>query len=216
MYTNNINSILQKKKFILSALNLAFLAYWYKFDYFYNNNNFILWPDGLFAKLVNKKLHKIPGRYLFHNLKIPKNIKRIIIAGNADKKVRGYLKNKFDHISLKFIKLPFSNIDQMIKYIPKIFINDLVVLTIPTPKQELLAIKILQKYDAKVICLGGSLNMLAGKERPTPNYMYRKNLEFIWRLRSDTLRRATRLLETTCWFILGLLSNSYKNIKVKQ
>lgn len=214
--TSNFNKILKKKKFILSALNLAFLAYWYKFNYFHRENNLILWADGLFAKYIKKNLKKIPGREMFCNLKIPKNIKRLIFLGNADKQNIKYVQTKFPDLIAKFIKLPYGDTNSMIKYIPKINIDDLIVLTIPTPKQELLAIKILQYQDAKIICLGGSLNMLSGKEVVPPNYFYDLNLEFLWRLKFDFFRRAKRLIETLFWFLIALIKNAYGNFKVKE
>jgi hypothetical protein len=77
----NINKFIKKKKFILAAMNLAFLGsflkdYKVKFPYLYH------WPDGLFAKLLNIKINKIPGRKILSKLKLSNNIKRIVVLGN--------------------------------------------------------------------------------------------------------------------------------------
>jgi UDP-N-acetyl-D-mannosaminuronic acid transferase (WecB/TagA/CpsF family) len=66
----------------------------------------------------------------------------------------------------------------------------------------------------KIICIGGSLNIVSGEEKVTPELMYKYNLEFIWRLRFDSFRRLKRLLYTSFYFILGLITSKYKNIKI--
>ena len=69
---NNLNF---KKNFTLSALNLAFLGS-YAREEIISYDELINWPDGMFAKVVNKKLKKIPGREIVRNIKIPKYIKK--------------------------------------------------------------------------------------------------------------------------------------------
>ena len=86
----------------------------------------------------------------------------------------------------------------------------------PTPKQELLALKLANNNkNYKIICIGGSLNIISGKEKVTPNLMYKYNLEFLWRLRFDSYRRIRRLLYTSVYFVLGLIVSKYSNIKLK-
>ena len=72
----------------------------------------------------------------------------------------------------------------------------------PTPKQEKLA-NILTKYNKhfKIICIGASIAISSGEEKPVPNII--KNYEFLWRLRTDFLRRLKRILETLLFYFKG-------------
>ena len=46
------------------------------------HKNMINWPDGIFSKVYNSKIKKIPGRDVLKEIKIPKSIKCIKIIGN--------------------------------------------------------------------------------------------------------------------------------------
>jgi glycosyltransferase involved in cell wall biosynthesis len=208
----NINSIFKNKEFILSALNLAFLGYWYKFNKF-DNYKFLLWPDGIFSKFIRKDLKKIPGRDLIKKLKLPSYIKRILVIGNIDKNSKVYLEKNYNK-KIFHIKLPYGNIEEIEKLIPKTYSNDLIILTLPTPKQELLALMVFKNKKSKIICIGGALNMLANKEKVTPLILYKLNLEFLWRLRFDTIRRLKRLLESFYYFFMGCFSRAYENFNI--
>ena len=62
--------------------------------------------------------------------------------------------------------------------------NSLVILTLPTPKQEIVANSIIKKYPKiNIICIGGSINILSGHEMKTPTFFYKFNLEWLWRLK---------------------------------
>ena len=41
--------------------------------------------------------------------------------------------------------------------------------------------------------------MLSGNEKKAPDFLYEKNLEFIWRLKYDTMRRLSRLFVTSLY-----------------
>jgi glycosyltransferase involved in cell wall biosynthesis len=56
----NINSLNQKKNFILSAMNLAFLGGYAKGD-IEKSDYLINWPDGIFSKIIEKKIKLILG-----------------------------------------------------------------------------------------------------------------------------------------------------------
>lgn len=209
------NSLLKKNKFIYSALNLAFLGsfvkdHTLKFPYLYN------WPDGISAKLLNHTLKKIPGREILKNLKIPYFIKHIDVIGNLSL----YSKYKLEIVFRKKInnvKLPYGNLEIIKKSLSKYKIkkNSLIFLTLPTPKQELLAIELAKKNKFyKIICIGGSINMFTGQEKVVPNSI--KYLEFIWRLRYETYRRLLRLLNTFFSVLYDFLSKrKILNIRVK-
>ena len=49
--------------------------------------------------------------------------------------------------------------------------NSLIILTLPTPKQEIIANSIIKKYPKiNIICIGGSINILSGHEMKTPTF----------------------------------------------
>ena len=50
--------------------------------------------------------------------------------------------------------------------------------------------------NCNILCIGGSINMLSGYEKKAPNFLYKLNLEWLWRLKFDTKRRIFRLLES--------------------
>lgn len=69
-----------------------------------------------------------------------------------------------------------------------------VLITLPSPKQELLAQRLaLTAPNSHYYCIGGALNMMAHPELDCPAWMHRCGLEFLFRLRSDTRRRLARL-----------------------
>ena len=190
-----------KKNFILSGMNLAFLGYYGKKETKSHPDQYH-WPDGLFAKYLNLDIKKIPGRKLLHKLKIPKNIKKINILGNCSIKNLGYLKKRFN-LPVKVTALPYGTVESMLKK-KKIILkkNHLTFITLPTPKQEIMAYKLSEtnKYF-QIICIGASISLASKEEKPVPKWMV--NYEFIWRLQSDTLRRVKRLFESVFYLIYG-------------
>ena len=77
---DKIQKIPFQQNFILSGMNLAFLGYFANNEVFTKKILFH-WPDGIWLKR-HIKINKIPGRDLIKNLKIPKNIKEIMVLGN--------------------------------------------------------------------------------------------------------------------------------------
>jgi hypothetical protein len=85
-----------------------------------------------------------------------------------------------------------------------------------TPKQEQLAELIMKNNKFyKIICIGGAINMASGLEKPVPAFMERLNFEFIWRLRTDTIRRLRRLIVSAVFYFLGEISFRFKNLNKK-
>jgi glycosyltransferase involved in cell wall biosynthesis len=189
------------RNFILSALNLAFLGNYVK-GKIKITNNLICWPDGYFSKTVDKTLYKIPGRDLIDSLNIPGNIKEILVLGNLSVQSENYLKKKFkkkiSHINLAYgsMKKITKNVKMIIKK------NQLILITLPTPKQEILAQYIVMKNkNYKIICIGGSIAIASGEEIPVPAFI--NYFEFLWRLKYETFRRTVRLFDTFKYFIYG-------------
>jgi len=191
------------RNFILSALNLAFLGNYVK-GKIKIENNLICWPDGYFAKTIDSTLYKVPGRDLINSLNIPKNIKEILVLGNLSVKSKNYLKKKFKKKILN-INLPYADVEKIIK--KKKFIikkKQLIFITLPTPKQEILAQHLAKtNKNYKIICIGGSISITSGEEMPVPVFI--NYLEFLWRLRYETLRRIIRLIDTFKYYIYGKL-----------
>ena len=188
-----------KKNFILSGMNLAFLGYYANRELF--PSKFLYhWPDGLWVK-KHINMNKIPGRELLKKIQIPRLINQIYVLGNLSNNSKKFLQKKFK-INVIHKKLPFGDIDKISKkriYLPK---NTLTFITLPTPKQEQLADN-LSKYNKnfKIICIGASISIASGDERPVPAII--KNYEYLWRLRTDFFRRVKRILETFIFYFKG-------------
>jgi glycosyltransferase involved in cell wall biosynthesis len=212
---NDIRKIINKN-FVYSALNLAFLGY------YFNKNikiykNLYNWPDGISLKILNNsKLKKIPGREILNHIKIPDYIKHIRVIGVLSNKSLKYLKNKYDR-KIIHNNLPFGSAADLIEFLPKNFKkNELTILTLPTPKQEILAEHIARNNsNFKIICAGAAVAMMTGEEKIVPKFLDTLGLEFLWRLKSDTRRRTIRLIQTLIYFSKGYFSKEINKIKIE-
>ncbi len=195
---------------IISALNLAFISYDYKFKL--RTHKHLFWPDGVFSSyIVNKK--KKPGRIYFMNIlkilnKNKKKYKKIYVLGNLPKISNNWLKKNlnhpFEHKNFPFVNI--NNIKSTTNQI-KLMSNSLIILTLPTPKQEIVGNVLLNKYPKNnIICIGGSINILSGLEKQAPYLFYFLSLEWLWRLKFDTNRRFKRLFESTYLFFKLLIT----------
>jgi len=214
---NNVKKIDFTKKFVLSGINLAFLAYLYK-KKIKLYDGLIGWPDGIFSKKIDPSLKKIPGRDLIKNLILPKFIKRIHVIGNMTNKNFNFLKKKFANRIIENTKLPYGSMTKILLATKKIKIkiNELYLITLPTPKQELIAeqlIKSKNKYN--IICIGGGLNIASGDEVAIPKNLEKLGLEFMWRLRVDTIRRIFRLIETLIYYYFNFFKKNNRQVVVK-
>ena len=69
--------------------------------------------------------------------------------------------------------------------------------TISYTKQEILANEIIKiNPNSNILCLGGTINILSGHEKQTPDFFNLLNLEWLWRLKFDSKRRIKRLVES--------------------
>ena len=202
-----------KESFVYSAMNLAFLGSYSKGEII-KKNYLINWPDGLFSKKVCDLNFKIPGRQIVKSLKIPKIIKKITVIGNLSDNSKLFLE-KLYKIKIKNINLPYGDIKFIVKNFKyKTLKDELIFITLPTPKQELIANYIADKNKKfKIICIGGSIAIAAGDEKQVPNFLY--SLEFLWRLRYETRRRIARLLDSFIYYLIGrFFNNKLNNLKV--
>ena len=211
----NASEIPFDKNFSLSGLNLAFLGYLSSKD-IKLHKHLLHWPDGIFkSRFYGDYAPKVSGLNLSNNLEVPDTIKNIYILGSVTIKSKKFLSKKFHNFKLIYIDLPYGKVENMYKFCPKDFTNkDLIICTLPTPKQEQLAELIVKnnKYF-KIICLGGAIAMASGEEKPAPEIFERFNLEFLWRLKTDTKRRILRLFHSFFFYIYGELTFRYHRIK---
>ena len=196
VHSKIINELKNKKKgFILSGLNLAFIGF---IDKIKPNRSFKLWPDGLFSKLFTKKINKFAGREILSHLNYWCK-KEIILVGNLNTSSINFFKEKKIKIK-KYIKLPIGSTEVIKKALRKNSFKKIkkytaVIVTLPTPKQEIVAKEIYyQNSDLQILCLGGALNIASGHEKPVPKFLENLGLEFFWRLKTDPLRRSIRLI----------------------
>ena len=213
----NIRNINFKNNFILVGLNLAFLGNAQKNELI--DQRYMYWPDGIFCKRLDINLNKIPGRNIVNALELPDFIKRITFIGNFSHKNAVYIKNKFPNKEIKNIKVPYGDIDIIKNSLPVIKTSDdeIIIMTLPTPKQEIIAKHISEKNKIfKIICTGGAIKMLSGEERPIPKVLNKLGLELIWRLQTDTFRRLHRLVFSFLKYLIKEYKGIYKNLEVKK
>lgn len=205
------NKINLKKNFIFYALNLSFISFYCREKINVMKNCF-LWCDGIIGSLLfNTK--KIPGKK-FIKYFYKHNFSKIMIVGNYTNKQILFLKNKFK-TKVQGFKIPRISDCEIKNYIPKIKKNNLILITLPSPKQEILAYKISKKFKYyKIICIGGGLSITTGEIKDCPAFFYNLGLEFLWRFRTDPLRRINRLLSTSIIFIFYFLTGKIKKIKI--
>ena len=211
-----IKVLKQKENFVLSALNLAFLGFFSKGEITLYRS-LINWPDGAFSKTIDFSLKKIPGREIIRGLKIKKKyINKIVVIGNLSKVSKEYLISKFN-LPVEQINLPYGNVDFLKKKLSKFSIKkkSLILITLPTPKQEQLARYLVFKNRYyKIICIGASVSIASGEEKQVPEFF--KNFEFIWRLRYEPKRRLIRLITSFFHYTHGIIiKNKLKNAQFK-
>ena len=181
---NNLSKIPFDKNFSLSGLNLAFIGF-YNLKRIKLHKNLYLWPDGIFAKRFFKNVSKLPGRALIQNIHLPDKIEKIYVLGNLSQKSKSYLMKLYNR-NVVHIDLPYDNIDNIFEKYCKIKFDekDLIIITLPTPKQELLSERIMN-YSShyKILNVGGAVTMASGEERPIPKFFENNGLEFLWRLK---------------------------------
>ena len=211
----NISQIPFKENFSLSGLNLAFLGY-LENGKIKLHEKLLHWPDGILKKMFyENQIKKIPGYTLISSIRIPYFINEIFVYGLLSKKSKNYLCKKFPHKKILHIDLPYDKIENLYKFCPRdLKKNQIIFLTLPTPKQEQFAARIvkLNKYF-KIICIGGGISIASGDEVRVPKFMNKFNLEFIWRLRTDSTRRFARLIYTFFLYLRGTLNFKFARIK---
>ena len=199
------------KQFILSGLNLAFMGYLIRGDVFLSKNLYH-WPDGVYTKkFINIK--KVAGFRLLNQLILPKDIKHIHVIGNLSNLGKKYLISRYKK-NIIHTHLNYGEEDNKNFKFYKSLKNTLILLTLPTPKQEIIAEKIAkQNSQYKIICVGGAINIASG-EIPSVPVQFEK-YEYIWRLKNDTFRRLVRIIISFLYFQKGIITKRFNNLIFK-
>ena len=100
--------------------------------------------------------------------------------------------------NLQVKHINYGKVDKLIpnhRIFKKIMKTDIIFIVLPSPHQEQIANSIAEysRYY-KIICFGGAINMFYEKKYFVPEYIRKYNIEFLYRLKTDTYRRSKRLL----------------------
>ena len=210
------DKINNENDFIFSAFNLAMTSNLIVKNII-NEKDFIYWSDGIFCKFFNIKINKIAGNAFLEKIKLDKKFKSLHVVGNLHEKDNLFLNNKFSSLNINFTSLPFGEPEELIENIKNIDQNSLVLITLPTPKQEQVAQMILSKFGyGKIICIGGGLSIASGHEKKCPPFLDKIGLEFLWRLKNETRRRTLRILRDLITVFFSLITFRLNKIEVKK
>lgn len=78
---------------------------------------------------------------------------------------------------------------------------DIVLIGLGAPKQELWACRFAERIDARVaLCVGATIDFMAGERRRAPKWMQRTGTEWLHRLASEPKRLAARYLKDAAVF----------------
>ncbi|WP_440653723.1 glycosyltransferase [Candidatus Pelagibacter sp. HIMB1506] len=216
-YLLNFKNLSFENSFILVALNMASLSY---MNLLYQNyNNVIFWIDGVCAKFIIKDYVKTAGRKVIEKISLPSSIENVYLCGKKSNNQLLYIQDKLRK-KVEFIELPyFNSLEDTSKFKLKLKNNSTVFINISTPKQEIIAKNILKYNSSKkifVFCLGGGIAMAAGEEEIVPDAIERLNLEWLWRLKSDTFFRLKRLIRTGSVFAFKKIFKYFSKVNFKE
>jgi exopolysaccharide biosynthesis WecB/TagA/CpsF family protein len=76
---------------------------------------------------------------------------------------------------------------------------DIVLVALGVPKQEIWAQKHMSRLKIQAICVGASLDFLAGAQRRAPPVFRRSGFEWLWRVFTEPRRLGMRYLTILCW-----------------
>ena len=216
-YLIDLKKINYEKSFILVALNMASLSY---MSLLYENaKNIIFWIDGVCARFIIKNYVKTAGRKVIQKLSLPKKIQNVYLLGKYSDKQIKYIYNTLKR-KVEFIELPFfNNFYETSRFNLNLKDNSLVLINISTPKQEIIAKNLFKNNSSKkifIFCLGGGIAMAAGEEKVVPEIFEKLNLEWLWRLKTDTLLRVKRLIRTASVFFFKKIFKYFNKINFKE
>ena len=205
-FITNFNQVYDvDKRCVFAALNLMYLG---NFN-FLNHSSHVLWIDGVMGKLFLKhrlkilNLKKLPGSKFLAGIINSGNLKSVSVLGDCPAEFKDYLMKK-DVVLGQCYALENFEIDRADL---KIFgdLESSVIISLPSPKQEKLANALIEynKDIQKIFCVGGAVHMIADPSLECPELLRNLNLEWLFRLKTDPLRRSKRLITQ----IIGVFFN---------
>lgn len=191
---------------VLSALNLFMLGFLRHNPEF--PNEAVFWCDGLMGELYMKlkgcSIKRIRGVELLKAVLLANKGRSACVLGSCSDSARKALAQCGVEVAQHY-SLDSLNLDDFDFSLISLS-SDFVLVTLPSPKQELLSLKLAKQptnSNKHFYCIGGALNMLSHPELDCPRFLQLLGLEFIFRLKTDTLRRISRLIQS----FLGALRN---------
>lgn len=191
---------------VISALNLFMLSFLRHHPEF--PKDAVFWCDGLMGKLYMKLkgcfTRRIRGVEMLKAVLVANKGRSACVLGSCSDLAWKALEQRgvevAQHYSLDSLNLDTFDFNSIS------LSSDFVLVTLPSPKQELLSLKLAKQHansNKHFYCIGGALNMLSNPGLDCPQFLHLLGLEFIFRLRTDTLRRINRLIQS----FLGALRN---------
>lgn len=165
------------------------------------------WPLVLASRIFGKKLpERVPGSDLVPNL--------FRAAGHRDQALRVFLLGAAPGVAVKAaerIMKQWNNVDVVGTYSPPLGFEkdeyenayilgrialvkpDLLVLGLGAPKQELWVSRFQRQLDTKcALCVGATIDFLAGRKRRAPKVMQKLGVEWLHRMLSEPKRLVKR------------------------
>lgn len=189
---------------IFVALNLFSISH-FEENFKNNSQNVKFWCDGIFGVIHLKQrgifTKKIAGPKFFEILLSYIN-KKVVVVGNLDKKELSYL-NKRDISVIRNIPLLNFRFEDLKKITLESEIE--VIITLPSPLQEETAFFLHKKYpNLNFFCIGGALKMLSYPELNAPKIVRKLNIEWLYRFKTDPIRRFSRIFNSICKYFNNL------------
>jgi len=203
-----VNFILARREsgLVLSALNLFMLGFLRHHPRF--PDDAVFWCDGLMGELYMTfkgcATKRIRGVEMLKAVLVANKGRSACVLGSCSDSARKALAQRGVEIAQHY-SLDSLNLDSF-DFSSITLSSDFVLVTLPSPKQELLALKLARQpanANKHFYCIGGALNMLSNPELDCPRFMQLLGLEFIFRLKTDTVRRIYRLIQS----FLGAVRN---------
>ena len=147
-------------------------------------------------------------------LKNDKSFENVYLINKKSKKDHDYIKKKFYKKNIYNIEASYGSANSIIRTIRHKILGiknkSLIIIALPTPKQEIIAAYISNiLIDYKIICIGGALDFESQNQKiPLFFSVY---FESIWRLKFEPYRRSKRLILSIFIIIKRWINNEYKN-----
>jgi hypothetical protein len=184
---------------ILSALNLFMLSFLRQHPEF--PSNAVFWCDGLmgtlYMRLKGCSTKRLRGVEMLKAALLGNGGRSACILGSCSDSAKKALAQRGIELTQHY-SLDSFDLDSF-DYSSVSLSSDFVLVTLPSPKQELLSLKLAalpNNSNQNFYCVGGALNMLSHPDLDCPRCLQVLGLEFVFRLKTDTVRRINRLFQS--------------------